>query len=137
MLTAELDAVVSWPNEVRLQGLVKMNYLSDVDPWLVHLTFVVADARDDLEVERLSLMRIGMVIKTSQWLNVAGAPFRLAVGDSFVRMRLTNQEDGTWVDFDVKRKDMQKFLQGTTDQVDYPSEKAALDAYIEKALGDL
>jgi hypothetical protein len=138
MLTAELDAAVSWPNGVKLQGLVKMNYLANKDPWLVHLTFVVAEARDDLEVERTTLMRAGQQIDApAKWIGEAGTPFRMGVGSDFVRMRVTDPSSGTWADFDIRRKEMTRFLRQTIDAADYQTERAALDAYINEALGTL
>lgn len=139
MLTAELDAAVSWPNGVILQGLVKLNYLADVDPWLVHLTFVVADVRDDLEVDRTTLMRTcGPTDLPATWCSAPeGSPLRVGFGQNFVRMRVTDPENGAWCDFDVKRKELRRFLSTSIDQADYEAEKAALNRYIEESLGEL
>lgn len=138
MLTAELDAHARWPNGIVMQGLVKMNYLADVDPWLVHMTFVVAEVRDDFEISRAALMPVVTSGPPALPPNITeGAPFRIAYSEKTVRMRLTDNENGTHVDFDVRRDEMANFLRGTFDKADYDQERAALDAYINEGLDKL
>ena len=136
-MKAELGATVSWQNGVKLQGKIEMDYLADIDPWLIHMTFVVADVQDSIDVERMMLIRgMGSAPKGS-WINVVGAPIRMGAGSRFIRFRRTDENTGTWADFDVKRKELQSFLDDTDRLVDLPAEKAALAAYIDKSLGEL
>lgn len=137
VLTAELDARVSWSNGVALQGLVRLNYLADVDPWLVHATFVVAEVREDYDIERVLIGRAVAGIGLAQWLGNEGAPVRLGSGSHFIRFRLTDTDSGNHADFDVRRPDIESFIGKTSELVDYPTEKAALAAYVENALGEL
>jgi hypothetical protein len=138
MVSAELPARVSWPDETHMEGRVTLDYLADVDPWLVHMVFQVAQVREDVDVERMTLIQGAATIVTGpQWMSFAGAPFRIGCAGSYTRFRLTDTDTGSWCDFDVNTLGLRQYLAKTEAKCSQEAERAALSAYIETGLGDL
>lgn len=133
MLTEELEARVSWENNISLSGKVSFSYLADVDPWLLHAVFEVAQVREDYDIERhevSQLLKLGDLL--GQWYNVG--TIKVGVGTNFIRFRLTDPITKAWANFDVNRQELTSFIGKTAMACDYESEKAALTAYVDKAL---
>lgn len=138
MLTVEIDAKVTWPDGTRLPGKLALNYLSEVDPWLIHLTFEVAQAKTDIDVERLILAgAVNSLLPAGNWVNTEGAPLRIGRGGAHIRFRHTDINTGSWADFDVDCDKLRTFIAKTEDLCDGWTERTAMNSYIEKALGEL
>jgi hypothetical protein len=137
MLQSDLDARVVFPDATTLQGLVTLKYYPGQDPWVVHAGFYVANAEHKAQVERAVLMNAANILARAHWFGTAGAPLAFAVGPHYCRFRITDDQDGTTVDFDVNRQELIDFLEQTQALVDYPAEEAALTAALEQELWKL
>lgn len=137
VIVAELDAAAVWPNKASLQALVRLEFEPEADPWLIHATYVVAEVREDCDIARRAFAPLMHNEPFIGWHDPEGAPFRMAIGSRLVRMRLTEAETGTWVDFDVRRSDLRRYLAETFNAVDTDAERAAFTAALDAELENL
>jgi hypothetical protein len=133
--TRELLARVSSSGQGVFQGKVTLNYLADVDPWLVHLTFEVAGTTYSMDVERHALMYcVTHMAMGGQQIGTNGAPLQIGRIGSQVRFHCTDTETGTWTNFDVDWNEARSFCVKTTELCSTVAEGIAMTNYVNQSL---
>jgi hypothetical protein len=122
-----------------MDAWVRLVFLPDVDPWMVHVHFLlVGTTYHEIEVSRSNLEMAACFAPQGKWVGDAGAWFQMGTatqGRFVFRLHEACQSHDA-PDVSVSRRQVQKFLADSYRKASDEQEKAALSAFVEKALQD-